>query len=516
MRRTRRIEPADGPSALVPLAAVFSLLLGASPSPASDVGTKYLDAVTEFLDTLIEDGTDRYGPEDSPMFCSILGLQSHRLPDEAPPLLEGQRNADRAYPGGNLEHDMLTLLTMDHVSEIQGEPRYREAANRYLRYFLETCAPAGNGLFPCGEHAFWNFRKEAIARPTHENLGLLPRPFLDRLWAVDPDAVARYIRTLTEHIVDKEAWYWNRHASIVDDRDHDIRAFPRHGGFYLYQWAYLYMKRPSPDLLRWVGRTVDVHWRERHPVTGDISSYVLADPRYEDRGFHNYPLGTMSLGLSILEANDLLRRRDAAKARLRTIGTAYTIRALREPLLRRRAEKFDIDLPPKDAPAPEYPGQSQYWAHGGGAHERHWNASYAGSGGFGFSGRAKLAQLSVTAHQRTGLRAPLRFAKRVWKKYRGQEPPTDARLWPGKGAGVIALSLALHDATGEVKYLTYARRVADLCLEKLFAHGLFRAAAGKGYYEAANGAGSLAYELLRLHLRLTGSDHRLPRNDWDR
>ena len=83
-------------------------------------------------------------------------------------------------------------------------------------------------------------------------------------------------------------------------------------------------------------------------------------------------------------------------------------------------------------------------------------------------------------------------------------------------AGLIALSLDLHDLTGDSKYLGYATEIADMALEDLFVNGLFRAASGRTYYEAATGAGSLAFELLRLHLALTAAAAELPRNYWDR
>ncbi len=54
------------------------------------------------------------------------------------------------------------------------------------------------------------------------------------------------------------------------------------------------------------------------------------------------------------------------------------------------------------------------------------------------------------------------------------------------------------------------------CVDRLFANGLFHTAMGLDYYEAASGAGCLAFELLRLHLAISGDDYALPRNYWDR
>ena len=60
--------------------------------------TRYLDATLRCLDTLIREGTDRYGSEQSPMFCSILDLKTRRLPEKAPPLLPGPASTSIFIP----------------------------------------------------------------------------------------------------------------------------------------------------------------------------------------------------------------------------------------------------------------------------------------------------------------------------------------------------------------------------------------------------------------------------------
>ena len=154
---------------------------------AIEKSTKYYGAAVGCIDTLIRDGTDKYGTEHSPMFSSILDLKTRRMPSEPPTLLPLQRQCDRAFPGGNLHHDIFTLLAMYHVAEMTGERRYAEAADAYLKFFLRRCAAVGNGLFPCGEHAFWDFDKETLGGvPTQENLALVPREFWEHLWRIDP------------------------------------------------------------------------------------------------------------------------------------------------------------------------------------------------------------------------------------------------------------------------------------------------------------------------------------------
>ena len=113
--------------------------------------TPYLDAVSEFLCTLMTHGTDRYGAEQSSLFADILDIQTLRMPDGLPQGLPGQRPQDRSYPGGNLAHDMLTLLTMKHVSRLTGDPKYATEWGNAAFWGLPTTREWRPGLQRRGE-----------------------------------------------------------------------------------------------------------------------------------------------------------------------------------------------------------------------------------------------------------------------------------------------------------------------------------------------------------------------------
>ena len=437
--------------------------------------THYLDSVRHCLDTLMTEGTDRYGGEHSPMFSSILDLKTHELPVDPPSLLHGQRAQDRAFPGGNLQHDLHTLLVLKHFSGITGEARYEQAASSYLEYFLRRCAPVGNGLFPCGEHAFWDFRRDTIGGPPiQEDLGFMPQEFLDMLWDANPQAVTNHIRGLERHLLEGDRWTWNRHASILrDQRPKEPAAFPRHGGFYVYQWVYLYTKTSDPELLEWARKT--------SISPGGIDHSV------------------MSLGLSLLRANELLGPN-------------------RLPEFEERGRKYLAPLVEDQRNSPRLGITGMYLALAKAEHPEagrtygFWDIEYAGSGGYGSVGAERLAIMCLCAHRLTGSEKHLQFARDVCDFYISHPRPKNDGITPGKFAGLIALMLDLHDLTGEEKYLTHSREMADEAISLLFVDGLFRAATGEDYYEAANGAGLLMMELLRLHLAVSGSDYPLPRS----
>ena len=123
--------------------------------PSGDVD--YLDAVVACCDLLIEQGTDRYGPVHSPQVASVLRLATRAMPVVRPPEIAGQRPEDRGYGGGNLLHDLPLLGCWYDLGRVLGLPRFAEAADGYLQWFLDNCPNPVTGLFPWGEHTFWHF-----------------------------------------------------------------------------------------------------------------------------------------------------------------------------------------------------------------------------------------------------------------------------------------------------------------------------------------------------------------------
>src|SRR5262249_37046667 len=57
---------------------IFLIVLGVSPARADD--SAYLQVVRRFVETMMDRGTDRYGPEHSPLFAATLDLGTMSLP----------------------------------------------------------------------------------------------------------------------------------------------------------------------------------------------------------------------------------------------------------------------------------------------------------------------------------------------------------------------------------------------------------------------------------------------------
>lgn len=242
-------------------AALFSFSMAASEP------CRYRQAVRLFLDTMIEKGTDRYGPEHSPLFASMLDLDTMALPEvrlpadyftkddlpealghgiPAPPV--GIRPTDRSPLGNNLEHDIMLLKTLYAFSRVTGEPRYARHADAVLQFWLSRCQSPASGLMYSGEHASWNFLSESGYGDIYEVYRRFP--FWDQLYAIDPARALRFADALWLHqIGNRRVGDYSRHARISIHGPSTGAAYPRHAGFYIWAYANAYAQTRDPSYI---------------------------------------------------------------------------------------------------------------------------------------------------------------------------------------------------------------------------------------------------------------------------
>ena len=465
------------------------------PGTSFDPAKGYLHYARAFVDTMVAKGTDVYGEAHSPMFVSILLLPTQKHPGHPLPCIEGQRRADRAPFGGNLHHDVMLLRAMDYLTRITGDAKYRDAATAYLRFFLEHCPRKETGLFPWGEHAHWDFYKDEPGHATHEYLGGIPVSFWERLWRINPDAVRGEADGLINHMVDLDAFTWSRHANILKPlptpRPKGLKPadFPRHGGFYVLLWAFVYNKTHEARYLDWAQRTLDHHWR--------LKRAPLNLPPFTVKSKHASIESAFSLAVSTLEAAALLPDKTV---RARWERTAHTYldsvaRAAHRPKEGRFLTRCSLD-----APASQATGETEPWT-----------AAYGGR----FT--ADDARLCLAAHRLTSRREFMDLAKGAGEFYASHQPPgPDQIVRAHVYAAVLGLFCDLYDQTGDDACLRQARRYAKLAVERLYWRGLFRGATGLNHYESQMMVSNLVYGLVWLHVLDRGAGVKMEPNYFDR
>jgi len=125
----------------------LSICLGKDTPDANDT-SKYLDAVREFADNVLKYGRDTYGPKHTPLFVDGLNVHTHEPvkwidPDGTEWILS------------NLASQQNLFRTLDGLSKITGDPKYRQAAMEAIEYAFENLR-SPNGLLYWGSAAAYD------------------------------------------------------------------------------------------------------------------------------------------------------------------------------------------------------------------------------------------------------------------------------------------------------------------------------------------------------------------------
>ncbi|MFO8082107.1 MAG: hypothetical protein R6V07_17640 [Armatimonadota bacterium] len=445
-----------------------------------DPETGYLGYVQNWFETMAEYGTDRYGEVHSPMFCSILEIETRTHPNMELPTVHGQRLHDRATYGGNLQHDVMAIMAARYVSEITGDDSYQRTADDYLQYFLDNCTDTPTGLWPWGEHAYWHFYDEQLVNPTHHLL-CSPLEFWELAYEMNPDAVIRECDGIINHIKDLDTFVYNRHANIMtplpvprpaDLTETDTCDFANSGSRYLRLWSFAYSKTGDEKYLDWCNNLIDhLEWSR---IDGDGPLPVLSNrshrPLPDTPSWNN----TMLNGMSMLEYAPLLGDTETAE-RFRTVGQEYIDLVATQ------------ELPDPDRKPVFHSGRAM----GGG--KAHWAQVY----------------------RVTGDEYYLDAARNIAMPYLNLEeiPEETWATMKAQSFGVpIDLLMDMYELEGDEKWLEAAERYAQLAIETLYYNGLFRAAPDLFYQDSQTGTATIIYALVRVHAATEGLDVDVPAN----
>ncbi len=298
--------------------ALVAILTKLRSGRKTDQPERILRKVCRALNLLSKLANDYQG-----LFPSVIELETLRMPQELPPKIPGQRNEDRAHPGSNLMHDKYVLATMYGLANSEGR-QYAAPADRYLRHFAVHCTNTVTGLFPWGEHAFWDVKHDRIGNSfplaydwwtnpaIHDHLSAPPFWLWEKLHEYNPRCVERFAEGLDYHWREGEPVEYCRHANIeIRERPpREARScdFPRHGGFYIMDWAFAYTRTGRVDFLHQICKMLDYWWEKRDPSTGMLPLESKTPPEITAIYGLTSPGQAMSLAMSLFETAEFIRR----------------------------------------------------------------------------------------------------------------------------------------------------------------------------------------------------------------
>ncbi len=189
------------------LAAAALLACAASATaetPAAD-SQRYLSAVRAFADSVLEHGRDTYGPRHTPLFVDGLQVETFEP-------VRWKKNG-QTWVLCNFASQQTLMRTLDGLSALTSDPRYRQAAEDATRYALEHLRST-NGLIYWGGHIAWDLDQD---RPVGEYPDIHEmkdhQPYFPLLWRVNAHETRRLIEAIWgSHVLDWSLLDYNRHA----------------------------------------------------------------------------------------------------------------------------------------------------------------------------------------------------------------------------------------------------------------------------------------------------------------
>jgi hypothetical protein len=464
----------------------------------TDRAQALLKTVCRALDMLIQSARPYHG-----LFPSMLQRRTGEMLMEPPPGIPGQRVHDRSIRGSNLCHDEPTLMTMLALGAV--DKRYPEAAGVYLRRFATHCAQTRSGLFPWGEHSHWDLVHDKVGNSyeesgvrivgaTHDHLRAAPLWLLEELTRYEPSCVHRFALGLAGHWILPRGVMgleYTRHAYIEEmgpyQGGHQQVAvdFPRHGGFYIFDWSYSYSLTGEKLVLEHIQTMLDYWW-------GKKSSQGLA--YMQSRAYPEHSMAgsigvaqTLSLAVSLLESAKLLEvcKPELAKVMRERAGVYIDgfFAAPHDPAKHVYMLQWNVEVPSRTMLSP-------IW----GSKYGHTPASYTGG-------------MLLAGYRQTGDARVLDLARSIGQGYAMLPFPGDATV-PGMDAGMgLGLLADLYDVTREARWLEAGFDLAGQMQRFYFDDApLPRGASGIDWYESQMGPGFLLHGMARLALLEANAD----------
>ncbi len=447
---------------------VLFLVIGALVTAAAERPREpidYLATVRAYADAMLEHGRDVYGKKHSPLFAEELDRGTMRMlkgesAEKVAALTRdewGIRSHDRMLGGANPQHCQNLYQVLYQLTEISGEKRYSDEADRSLKFFFEQCQSPVTGLLWWGEHAGWDFRtdKPLEKRDRHE----FYRPWVlwQRSWQINGKACEGFARGLWEHqIGDRVTGDFSRHASIASHNPDTEAPYARHGGFYIETWAEAYTRTQDAVFLTAIESVLDGLERARLHEGG-----MLTSGSKKTGGRARY---SVSLAISLENAARNVPSDLAEKMRkVAAINDKAFAKAHRQK-----------------------PDRIQ----GG------WANAY-GSGGL-----SAAANTCMLRYRQVPSDAYRRFVLGTAEMYRNGDPDLSKPVWPGTMGNVILLMLNAHELRSDGGYLEAADRFARKGVELFLSDGcpLPKASHMHDHYEAITNGDTLMMALLNLWL----------------
>lgn len=192
---------------------------------AADMDKARMDAAIRFAETVLRLGRDTYGEKHTPLFTDVLDVDTMKAPERTYIFRLNKPSPRQWQPwqpvvSSNLSYQCNLMRFLAGLSNLTGDPKYKEAYKESIRYYFEHYQTK-SGMLHMGHHRFVDLKTEDYdgddwppGSRGHEMK--MDFPYYELFWETDPQATRTM---LTGH--------WSSHIKNWDNMD-----FTRHGYYH--------------------------------------------------------------------------------------------------------------------------------------------------------------------------------------------------------------------------------------------------------------------------------------------
>jgi hypothetical protein len=256
-------------------------------------------AAQKFADVFLTHALDRYGPQKTPFFVQMIELDPLKIPAvqsengwrsrNSGEWAEAMRNwpDDQQYTmwgkwfsnvgianTANLSTDLEMLQGLLELSEVTGNPQYRQAAEGYLRFFFSHMVSPVTGFWAWGAHMSWDTLTDKVQGDRHELSRGQITPW-EMLSKFDSNAVRSEIDSLQYHIKDTATFAFDRHHRYWHKNlpESETNGYNEYAMRYIHAWAYMFSKTHDPKYQDLIHRML-LSRRSKTAGRADIFPYL--------------------------------------------------------------------------------------------------------------------------------------------------------------------------------------------------------------------------------------------------
>jgi pectate lyase len=281
------IRPANGVF-FTPMCFVFTCFaLAVIPAHNSyaDTDSRYLDAVRTYADNALKLGKDVYGDRHTPMFVDGLNIHNHEPPK--------WKRDGKVWVLSNLASHQNLFRTLDALTTVTGDQKYRRAAEKAIEYAFENLT-SPNGLLYWGGHMAYDAQADDLCMEQYQHELKCNYPYYELMWQVNPKATEKFLNAFwAAHILDWSNLEMNRHGSTKKALDYPWNnvykggpvffwgtglSFINTGSDLFYAGAMLSKLSGRKEPLIWAKRLAHRYVETRNPKTG-IGGYQFSQSK---------------------------------------------------------------------------------------------------------------------------------------------------------------------------------------------------------------------------------------------